>query len=325
MQPQNFPRGVIKNTGSAAQVLETGDLEWVRMLYGDPMQVFSSCLRSMIIPTEGKEFVCADYATIEVRVLFWLAGHEDGLKMFREDQDIYIHMAADIYGRSLASILNPSPERSLGKSAVLGCGFGMGHNKFVDTCLAQGQNVSENLGKRAVTAYRETHKKIPEFWRALEQAAINATKRHNQAFKVGHLLWYTSYGFLWCLLPNGRKLAYYNPHLKTEETSWGDPRLVLYHWGVNSLTKKWEPQKTWGGTLAENVTQAVARDLMAEGMLRADDRNYDVVLSAHDELLAEQERGRPLKEFEDLMAEIPNWANGCPVKATGWVGERYRK
>lgn len=331
VQPQNFPRGTIKDTNAAADDLLTGDLEWVRFLHGNPMSVLSSCLRSVIIPSEGKEFVCADYNAIEVRVLFWMAVHDLGCRMFREGQDLYRHMASEIYGKVM-ELINDT-ERFLGKSAVLGCGYGMGWKKFFETCRMQGQDVTEELAKLAVTTYRTTHAPVVEMWGNIERAAIKAVLSHRAGkplkVKVNRTAWFVKDEFLFCELPSGRRLGYYGPTIKYEETPWGEPRPVLYHWGVNGMTRQWELSGTYGGKLTENVVQATARDLMAEAMLRAEDAGYDVKLSVHDELLAEQplsnDGWRPLAEFEDLMAKLPDWAVGCPVKASGWTGLRYRK
>lgn len=105
---------------------------------------------------------------------------------------------------------------------------------------------------------------------------------------------------------------------------WAEPRATLYHWGANPLSKQWELSGTYGGKLVENITQAVARDLMAEAMLRVEEAGYRVVLSVHDELVAENERGS-VEEFENLMGQLPAWAKGLPVKVAGWAGQRYRK
>lgn len=327
VQPQNFPRGTIKNTTEAAEVLAEGNLDWVRLLYGDPMSVFSSCLRAMIIPNEGKEFACADYATIEVRVLFWLAEHAEGLRQFSEGSDLYKHMAARIFGVPVEAVT--AVMRALGKSTILGCGYGMGKKKFFQNCREQGQEVTEELAELAVRSYREEHAPVVQLWRNIEMVAIKAVLAHRRGIKrrytVNRTTWWVENDFLFCELPSGRRLAYYKPTLKYEETPWGEPRAVLYHFGVNSTTKQWELGSTYGAKLVENITQAVARDLMAHAMVRAEERGYGVVLSVHDELLAEQERGRAKEEFERAMAELPEWAKGCPVKAEGWTGRRYRK
>lgn len=330
IQPQNFPRGNIKDTIAAAETLATGDLEWVRTLYKDPMNVFSSCLRNVIIAPEGKTLDVADYASIETRVLFWVANHEEGMNAFREGRDLYKEVAARIYGTSPERIKDGSFERFLGKSAVLGCGYGMGFKKFVATCLSQGQEISEELGKTAVNAYRETHSPVPKLWGKIGLAAITAVQNPGKKYTINHTAWFMKGEFLFCELPSGRRLAYYGPQI-VHEMVFNERRPVLYHYGVNAVTRQWELQKTWGGTLVENVVQAIARDLMAEAMLRIEaTKHWQIVLSVHDELIAERHDvnlpAAPTNEqFCKLMAEVPSWAEGCPVAVAGWSGPRYKK
>ena len=130
-----------------------------------------------------------------------------------------------------------------------------------------------------------------------------------------------------CRLPSGRLLGYCDPVVVQRMTPWGTAKDALTYMGVDPYTKKWRRQDTYGGMLVENITQATARDLMAEAMLRAHDGDtYDVILSVHDELIAEADEDKgDVREFERLMAETPDWAEGCPVTAEGWSGHRYRK
>lgn len=322
VQVQNFPRGSIKDTNMACKVLEKEDLEGVRLIYGNPMEVFSSCARAMIIPTEGMEFFCGDYASIETRVLFWIAGHTKGLTAYRENRDLYIEMAQFIYGKDTISV----DERQMGKRSILGCGYGMGFKKFQKTCEQYGENVSEELAKKAVYGYRELHSPVPEFWKKLENAAIAAVKNPSKRYKTCLTWWEKKDKFLTCRLPSGRFLYYYNPTIKYAPNAWGEPTPKLHHWGMNGVTKKWEETAVWGGLLTENVVQAVARDFMAEAMTRIDKAEFKIVLSVHDELLVEAGKGTScLEEFLDLMKEIPPWGTGCPIKVEGWSGERYRK
>jgi DNA polymerase len=126
-------------------------------------------------------------------------------------------------------------------------------------------------------------------------------------------------------LPNGRLLAYCRPFLKTRNTPIGEKE-VVHFWGVDGYTKQWCEQTTYGGKLAENATQAVARDIMAEAMLRVECAGYPVILSVHDELITEVPKGTgDVELFERTMAALPAWAGGLPVAAAGWKGERYRK
>jgi DNA polymerase len=131
-------------------------------------------------------------------------------------------------------------------------------------------------------------------------------------------------GYLFCALPSGRLLAYFDPKVEPNETSWGEVKDTVTYMSVNSVSKKWERTKTYGGKIVENLCQAVARDLMAEAMLRVESAGYKVVLTVHDEILTEA-TGGDVKKFETLMAELPAWAAGCPVKAEGWQGKRYQK
>jgi DNA polymerase len=110
-------------------------------------------------------------------------------------------------------------------------------------------------------------------------------------------------------------------------TPWGDKRPVLYHYGVNPVTRKWQSDKTYGGRLVENIIQAISRDLMAEAMLKIEATGiWEIVLSVHDELIGERKKGEGSNElFNELMSAVPAWGEGLPVKVEGWSGERYRK
>lgn len=326
VQPQNFPRGSIKDTIQAAGILREGDLELLRLIYGDPMSVFSSCLRNMIVAPQGCTLDVADYAAIEARVLFWVARHEDGMRAFRENRDLYREQAAEIFGKPLDKI--NSFERFVGKSVILGCGYQMAGKKFAASCKLQGQDVGQDIADLAVKSYRTTHAPVVKLWSNIGHAAVVAVQNPTKKYTINRTQWFVEGGFLYCALPSGRRLAYYGPTVVYETTPWGEKRPCLYHWGVNSLSKKWELQKTYGGRLVENVVQAISRDLMAEAMLRIEARGpWNIVLSVHDELIAERDlkKGGSIEEFNQLMAELPTWAEGCPVKVEGFSGTRYRK
>ena len=330
-QPHNFPRGTFKNLDIdlAAKTLSTGDLEWVRFLYQDPSAFFSSCLRGMIVAPKGRVLDVADYSTIEPRVLFWLAGHDDGLQAFRDGRDLYREIAADIYRIPLEQIKSPSAERDLGKTTILGCGYQMGAKRFAESCAERGQPISADLAEVAVKAYRKTHSPVVKLWDSYQRAAVAAVQQPGKAFALNRTRWYVRNGFLWCDLPSGRRLAYAEPDVTHELTAWGDKRPVLHHWSENPKTRQWERANTYGGKLVENVVQAVARDLLAAALLRIEaDGAWAVVSHVHDEIVAERDLaavGADLSQFIELMVELPDWADGLPVKAEGWSGARYRK
>lgn len=329
VQPQNLPRASIKDTNQAAEVLAEGDLEIVRMLYGSPMKVFSDCIRSCIVAPPGKVLDAADYAAIEARVLFWVAKHDEGLRAFREGRDLYVEQASKVFNKPIDKIAKDSFERFIGKGLVLGCGYQMGPDRFAETCLMQGREVSEELAQAAVRSYRETHRPVVMLWSNIEKAAIAAVENLGKKFTVNRTSWYVRNNFLFCELPSGRRLAYREPSVR-----WGykfatsrEKSPILYHFNVDSLSRKWVETKTYGGRLVENVVQAIARDLMAEAMLRIDEAGWDIVLSVHDELIAERDlfSDKTNADFCRLMATLPPWGEGIPVVAEGWSGPRYRK
>lgn len=331
LQPHNFPKGTIKDTLEACEHLNSGDLEWVRLVYGNPMEVFSSCLRAMIVPPEGSEFFCADFNAIETRVLFWLARHEDGLTAYAQHRDLYREMAQVIYGlRNLEDVTDA--QRQVGKGVILGCGYAMGYKKFHMTALNNGSEIELALAKHAVSSYRATHHPVPRFWEAVNSAAMEAVRRKGTKFKLRQLRFWVADDFLWIELPSGRKLAFYKPEIRWKAPPWaieGDhtERMPqLYHYSVNPKTRKWECASTYGGKLVENIVQGVSRDFMCAAMVRIEAANYPLDITVHDEILAHRKVGEgDLGKFEALMAEVPSWGIGCPIQVKGWQGPRYKK
>lgn len=321
VQLHNMPRGTVQDIDRCIAFIKDGDPQLVEIFYGDVMAAISSCLRGMLVAAPGKELVVADYAAIEARVLFWLAGEVRGMQMFRDGVDLYLDMAKTIFGREDVG----KAERPLGKQAVLGCGYQMGKDKFKMTCENYGMDVSIELAERAVTAYREKYHTVQRLWWDQESAAIKAAKS-GQPITCGKVTWFMHGKVLYCKLPSKRCLAYNFPSVKIVETPWGQEKEQLSYFSVNSVSKKWEQEPTYGGKIVENITQAVARDIMASAMLRVEAAGYPVVLTVHDELVAEVPEGfGSVTEFENLMAENPKWAEGCPIKAEGWRGKRYKK
>lgn len=211
---------------------------------------------------------------------------------------------------------------------VHNCGYGMGDKKFQATCQSFGQEISIELAQLAVQTYRERHWPVPLLWSNLQRAAIAAVDNVGTTYSVNYTSWYVSNGFLWCKLPSGRRLAYAQPTVEWLPPPWGgEPVRSLCHWGINSYSRKWEKQRTYGGKLTENAIQAISRDLMADAMLRIDGTGiWDIVLSVHDELIAERDADKGSNEgFCSLMAMTPRWAEGCPIKVEGWAGTRYKK
>ena len=324
VQPQNFPRGDVSNAEEYIPLVYSKDYEALDAT-APVLSVISSLLRSMLISAENHRLIAADFAAIEARVLAWLAGEEELLENFRTGGDVYRVMASKIYSITPGAV--NSVQRQVGKMSILGLGYGMGAKKFTDSCQKQaGVTLTEDQAKTVVQLYRNTNANIVGFWGHLNRAAINAVKNPGSVQAVGDIKYTSRGGYLWCVLPSKRPLAYAKPRIVERETPWGSTNEAVSFEGLDSFTKKWERHDLYGGLLAENVTQAVARDIMADAMIRLEKAGYPLILSVHDEIVAEVPDGfGSVAEFESLMCQVPQWAEGCPIDAEGWEGERYRK
>lgn len=329
IQPQNFPRGEIKGVEQFIPTVLAGDYDGLAE-HHPPLLVVSSLLRGMLRASEGHRLMAGDYGQIEARVLAWIAEQNDLVAAFAAGAKIYEEMAALIYGLPAGDIGRESDERQIGKTTILGAGFGMGHVTFqAQTKKQTGIDLDDETAQRAIEAYRARYARIPKFWRAIYRAAEQAVKRPGTVTSVGRrgAIRYVVRGqFLWCILPSGRPLAYAKPEIRPWKTSWGEVRPTVTFVGVDGYTKKWRRQGTYGGHLTENVVQAMARDLMASAMLRLEQKGYPVVLTVHDELVADVPEGfGSIAQYKKLMAMRPRWAEGLPVAVDGWEGERYKK
>ena len=326
-QPHNLPRGSFKSDreiGNAIQAVNTGDIDFVRSLYPSPNEVFSSLLRSVIVPPPDKSLVVSDFASIEARVLGWIAREPGYTETFIRKEDLYCNLATKIYGYTVTK--DHGEERFLGKTGILALGYGMGLVKFIATCLGYGMKVPDELLERALDTYRKTYKNIVKFWYAVEGKAIEAVQDRKIVHLNGLSFAYHDQ-FLKIKLPSGRSLHYPKPFMKDKETPWGEMRPALHFLGENSMTRQYSVQNTYGGKLVENIVQAISRDLLCCALHRVNTHpNYDVVLHVHDEVIAVASPDKvDIDEFESLMVQLPKWAKGLPMAAECWSGKRYKK
>jgi DNA polymerase len=324
IQPQNFPRGVFSDVEPAINFFQRHDMESIEMLYGDPMVAASTCLRGMIVPSEGYDLICADYSSIEGRVLAWLAGEESALQVYREGRDPYKVAASAIYHVDYADVTKA--QRQIGKVAELALGYQGGVRAFDAMAANYAVSLPESEIQSIVEKWREARPYTTCFWRELESACSMAVERPGVITVYRGIRFVVRGKFLAMRLPSARCLWYANPRLEDKEMAWGGTKKVVAFDGVNSVTRKWSTQYLYGGLLAENATQATARDLLVAGMFALDEMGYDIVMHVHDEIVAEVPEGvGSIKEFEQLMCSLPEWASGLPIKAEGWRGKRYRK
>lgn len=318
IQPQNFPRNSFDDIGLAREMVKTEKWDEIEMLYGSANDVFSTLIRTLIIPPEGMTFAIADYSAIEARVVAWMADEKWRQDVFDKGGDIYCMSATQMFGVPVEKHGQNSHLRKKGKVAELACGYGGGVGALRKMGGEQmGLSVKEM--EEIVKKWRCSSPHVCRLWRELGDAAIEALDTrlrvkcsHGVSFKYAK-------GILFMTLPSGRSLAYVQPRYDGRE---------LTYMGMNQTTRKWERTKTWGGKLTENLIQAIARDCLAVSMSKIQQAGYHIVMHVHDEVIVEvPEQGAEahLKKVEELMGEPIEWAPGLTLTADGFNSEYYRK
>lgn len=291
------------------------------------LEIISSSLRGFLKAEVGKRFLCADYSSIEARILAWLAGEEKVLEVFRGSGLIYEQAASDIFHCSVDAVTKE--QRQIGKVAILALGYQGGRKAFKSMAKNYNLEVSHEQAETIKTSWRNANQKIVQFWHNLEECAISAVLSPGRIYHLGKskISFKQHNDFLYCKLPSARCLSYPYPRIDYRTTPWGAQKAQLtYMTVVHPLTKKWVRDSTYGGKIVENCVQATARDILAEAMLRVEERGYNVAAHIHDELLCEVPEGfGSVEELSKIMCELPTWAEGLPLSAEGWDGYRYRK
>lgn len=358
VQLQNLPRPQI-NVITGVDALLSLDYEGFHLIYDDIITTLSYLLKGMIISHEGYDLLVADFAQIEARVLAWLAGQLDVLDTFARGDDIYCVEASKIYCRPITK--DQSEERQVGKVSILALGYeggiaafgSMAKNYRVDITPVYDtlwydatvderekaewsyhhylKRATDPMNEKAAKAsdiikqrWRVGNPKIVQLWKDLNNAAIEAVCTRKPVH-CGRLVFFLNGAgrkqFLHCKLPSGRPLSYHMPSVKVKGKG-----MELRFWTENPKTFRYEETGLYGGILAENITQAVSRDLLAEALVRLEDAEYPGAAHIHDEVLSHvPEDFGSLHEFEQIMVQTPAWAKGLPIKADGWRGKRYKK
>jgi len=365
IQPQNLPRGTFSDVQECIDAFKAGDMEVFEMLYGDPMVAASSCIRGMLCASPGHELVCADFSAIEGRVLAWVVQETEALDVYIKGIDPYKIAAAPIYSTTYENVsksqrqVGKVAELALGYQGGISAfesmarGYDLDFSEIVHPVLSSARPDMVKKAEHAAKTYktsciragkepipkeqamacdiikqtwRENRPMTTRFWQHIESTAVKAVVNPGDIASYAGIKFGTSKNFLLCRLPSGRVLYYYSPKVQEVKTPWGAKKFGITYRSVDSVTRQWVRQKTYGGKLTENIVQAIARDLMAEGMLRVEAAGYPVVMSVHDELVSEVPIGfGSVEEYENIMSEIPDWAQGCPVAAEGWKDLRYKK
>jgi len=333
VQLQNLPRPTLKfkEIEDIFKIINQCDVSKVRdiieLFYAPPLLAISDCLRSFLKAEEGHRFIVVDWSAIEARVLAWLAGQENILEIFRTSGKIYEHAASGIYQIPMDKVTKD--QRFIGKVAILALGYQGGKKAFQGMAKNYGVDISDAQAEEIKVKWREANPKIVNYWYALENAAINAVMKPGQRFKAGEktreVTYFMQNSFLYCELPSGRCLTY--PFATTRNVDWyGNSKKQISYMTRNGISKKWEESHLYGGLLSENISQAVARDILADALLELDSKNYKVVMHCHDEIICEMPNGiGSIEEMKKIMCSSSPWAKGLPLGAEGFESIRYKK
>ena len=340
----------------AIEIVRCGSLSVLEHFYGDAMHALAGTLRGLFLAKEGHDYISSDFSAIEGVVIAALAGEKWRLDVFAGHGKIYEMSAAKITGIPFEEMMQYKkdtgkhhPARQMpGKVAELGLGFG----GWVSAWKAfNGPGTDEEI-KANILAWREASSAIVHFWGGqferdedgyrtpklygLEGRLIEALQNPGRWFEVerldgswtgiSYLYWQD---VLYCALPSGRYITYHEPRLTPAEQAWRGLSVSYMGWNTNPKNGPpgWIRMSLYGGRAAENVVQAVARDIQMNAIERLKAKGYQTVMHTYDEIVAEVPEGfGSVEELEAEMATLPEWARGWPIKASGgWRAKRYRK
>ena len=316
---QNLPQNHLPDLDLAREIVKTGDEELLDTLFASVPGTLSELIRTAFIPRDGCRFLVADFSAIEARMLAWLANEEWVLEEFRGKGKIYEATASRMFHIPQESIVKGNPNyeyRQKGKQATLSCGYGGG----VGALKAMGAKMPEEEMQPLVDAWRAANPNIVAFWGALDRAARTVIRGKTSA-RIGKIALYWQDDKMFMRLPSARNLCYQSPHF-TENRFGGD---AIGYYAPNAAGQM-VVQETFGGKLAENATQAIARDILAHALLTLEKNGYPVVFHVHDEAVIEMPIGQgSLEEACRLMAITPDWAKDLPLRADGYECAYYQK
>ena len=314
IQLQNLPQNHLPDLEDARELVKSGNLEAVELLYEDVPDTLSQLIRTAFIPKPGYQFLVADFSAIEARVIAWLADETWRMQAFADGKDIYCASASKIFGVPVVKHGENGHLRQKGKVAELACGYGgsVGAMKAMG-----GAEMSDAELKQLVTDWRTASPHIVQLWWDVENAAIKAVRDKTETETHGIHFSYES-GFLFIRLLSGRRLAYVKPRI--EPNRFGGDSITYEGIGTN---RKWERLETYSGKLVENIVQATARDLLFYSMQTLS--QYFIVGHIHDEMIIECPKDTKLDEICQEMARTPDWAKGLLLRADGYECSFYKK
>ena len=340
---------------SALEIMAARDLATVEWFFGDALLTISGCIRGLFVAGPGQDLIASDYSAIEAVVIAELAGETWRQEAFQQNLPIYLLSASKITGTSLDAYQayktqhgDHHPDRQkIGKVAELACGFG----GWIGSYKAFGSTEPDDVIKAQILAWREASPAIVEFWGGQYRGLPWDRNRRQECFGVEGMavqailnpgVTYTFRGLQFLVRPtpagdqalivtllSGRELTYQMPQLVPSMRREGEWSIRYMTWNSNPKygAMGWVPMETYGGRLTENIVQATAHDVLRFGIINLRAAGYPTVLHVYDEVVVEVPQGTgSVAQVEAIMATMPPWAVGWPIRAAGgWRGRRYRK
>lgn len=320
--------------------LEDEDLTYVRdlakngtyedfMAYTDqPLHALTELVRTMFIPEPGKVFAIADYSAIEARVIAWLANETWRLDVFNSHGKIYEASASTMFGVPIDTIAKGQPNEDLrkkGKVAELALGYQGGEGALI-VMGALKMGLHEHELEPLVRSWRASNRNIVKLWYEVDEKAKFAISNKTQVRLTHRNVWFTgaAHGLV-VTLPSGRNMTYWHARVVPSKTRPNSTQIEFKN--VTEKGRKWLWTTTYGGKLVENITQAIARDCLAEALLKVD-KCMDVRFHVHDEIITQVDADTASEDLERLigmMREVPDWATSLPLNAEGYFCEYYKK
>ncbi len=322
VQVQNLPQNHIEDLDFARNLVKSGDLSTVELLFGNVPDTLSQLIRTAFIAKDGCTFLVCDFSAIEARVIAWLAGEQWRLEVFRTHGKIYEASASMMFHVPVEEITKTDPRRQKGKIAELALGYqgGVGAMK---TMGGESMGLTEDEMTDIVNNWRNANPAIVRLWKDVE-AAARMVIRSGEPVSVKGLKFFMSLGAMMIQLPSGRCLSYPRPSVGVNRFG---SESICYE-GVSQTTKQWCQQETYGGKLVENIVQGIARDCLAVTILRLEEKGYPIVFHVHDEVIIEASENdgvHTLQGVEEIFRMPIIWAPGLPLKGAGYTTKYYLK
>lgn len=294
-------------------------------------------VRKLLIAPAGKTLVINDSAQIEARLLAWLAGQDDLVAGFANNEDIYSTFASQLFGVEVrkptdAERANPDLKdwvhdmdmmRGFGKDAILGAGYGMGVQRFYGNCrsnpdlrpLFDDGTYNRGFIERLIKTYRKMYYRIPAFWKEVEASFKFVIRFPNETATYDlngqpKLKFWNDNGTVCIQLPSGRVLYYRHAAISRDGN-------IRWQWG-----------HLWGGSITENIIQSIGADLLRLWILDCEESGIPVVMHCYDEIVGlvdEENAGEDLSLMDTIMCDVPDWAEGCPMASEGMISGYYTK